>query len=87
MIDWKPPENAAGTIRDFPPPPLSPLQVKNQEFIKSDPHLHKAFKKMQASAKERNAYQSLCYAAEVIENLTGHLGLESWIVGNFDEDF
>jgi len=80
-----PPKQA--TIRDFPPPPLSPLQTQNQSFIKNDPQVQRIFKKMQSSAKEKDMFSALCFATEVIENLTGHLGLEMWIAGQFDEKF
>ena len=85
MPEWAPPKPE--TIRDFPPPSLTTLQEQNQQLIKGDPHLQKAFKKMQASAQKKDAYQALAFAAEVIENLTGHLGLEMWILGHFDEKF
>ena len=42
---------------------------------------------MQANAQKKDAYQALAFAAEVIENLTGHLGLEMWILDHFDEKF
>ena len=61
------------------------LQV--QQKIKGDKAMKKAFLTMMKYATEKDLYQCLAWAADLLQSLTGHEKLPAEILSHFDEGF
>lgn len=69
------------------PTVVTEFQMKNQQYIKSNPEVKKVFKEMQKFAKAKDQLSAFTSAVWMLEKLTGYQELTSWVVGQFDLDF
>lgn len=84
LPNWSPSQTETNDVSSFV---ASPLQIQNKEYIKQNATVQYAFKKMQAAAKRKELFSAFAWATDVLEQLTGFVGLANWAQSNFDKDF